>query len=672
MIAKRIGNYVIERTLAHGGMGTVYVAQDRALGRQVAIKFISKDAECEADTARRFLDEARITASLQHPNIVTIFDYGEFDGRLYYVMELLTGKDLGALMTPNKRFDTELVKDYLAQICSGLHAAHTAGIVHRDLKPGNIFVLEGEPLRIKLVDFGVAKATSFDAKHTHHGQIVGTPRYMSPEQALGQIERISPQSDIYSLGIILYEMLTGANAFKNISPVGLLLMQVREPVPNVRDLAPEVPPLAAALIQSCLGKDPGERPQSALEVAVRFATACSVPSASSAFETHTHMRPNERVLVSGSSSAPPSSHDTTVGVARDSDTPISTERAARTLRLNKTDRATLNRLWLMMQRRGDFPVFVRDGREAGNRSDYKRPHSDSELGDSLLKDFALSSKLLRIINSAYGNRFGEKVESVQHAIVILGTDRVLSIALSVSLFENQGSDAQALRVSESAISSLISGEIAQQFAAYAKVSDAEQAMICGMLHNFGQHLAIVYLPELYDQILALSQLERLDLELASERVLGLSLRKLGLGVAERWRLPKAILGIMSNIPGMSGRWAHEEDRIVALAEFSSALCEIVASESAQTRPLAIATLLLRHKTLLTIEPETMAELLQSVQESFERRYSSLLGLHSTRNAFSRNVVDLARPPVSQVLPADEPITYADSAATWVKSNRDAT
>jgi len=672
MIGKRIGNYVVERTLAQGGMGAVYVARDQALGRLAAIKFIGQDGECELDTARRFLDEARITASLQHPNVVTIFDYGELEGRLYYVMELLTGSDLAALMRNNRRFDIELVCNYLTQICSGLHAAHAVGVVHRDLKPSNIFVLEGAPLRIKLMDFGVAKVTSIDENHTCHGQIIGTPRYMSPEQALGQVERISPRSDIYSLGIILYEMLTGASVFESDSPVVLLLMHLRDPVPKIRDIAPDVPLGIAELVESCLAKDPSERPQSALEVAARFTEACSVASANFQYDSGTRVRPIERVFVTGSSSAPPGAHDTQVGVAWISDAPVPTERAARTLRLNKTDRATLDQLWLMMQKRGDFPAFMRDRRGPGKRSDFKDLHSDSELGESILQDYALTSKLLRIINSAYANRFGGKVENVQHAIVILGSDRVLSIALSIALFENQGSDAQSLRVSESAISSLISGEIAQQFAPYAKVSDAEQAMICGMFRNFGRHLAIVYLPELYDQILALSQSERVTLDLASERILGLSLRKLGLGVAERWRLPKAILGIMSNIPGMSGRWAHEEDRIVALAEFSNELCEIVASESVQTRPLAIANLLLRHKALLTIEQETMAELLQSVQESFERRYSSLLGLDSTKSSFSRNVGDLALEPASQVRPADNQNIDKHSEITWVKADKTAT
>ena len=699
MIGKCIGNYIIERPLAQGGMGSVFVARDRALGRLAAIKFINQNPECAADNARRFLDEARITASLQNPNIVTIFDYGELEGRLYYIMELLAGSDLATLMRSKKRFDIEQVKNHLDQICSGLHAAHAVGVVHRDLKPSNIFVLEGEPLRIKLMDFGVAKFISIDDEHTCHGQIIGTPRYMSPEQALGHVERVSPRSDVYSLGIILYEMLSGAGVFENASSIELLLMHIRDPVPKLRDLAPEVPPGIEQLIESCLAKDPSERPQSVLEVAERFAEACCVPSTNPQLDSGTRVRLVARPSVSTSSPSCSDTDDTTAvvtsaatpapvtrkrastrpaidrsycDIAPNVEVPISTEPAARTLRLDKTDRVTLDRLWRKMQKSGDFPAFLREERKVGKRSEFESTCTASELGQSILKDDALTSKLLRIINSAYANRFGGKVDGVQHAIVILGIDRVRSIALSISLFENQGSDAQALRVSESAISSLISGEIAQQFAPYAKVSDAEQAMLCGMFRNFGRHLAIVYLPELFDQILALAQAEKVSLDLASDRVLGLSLRKLGLGVAERWRLPKPILGVMSNVPGLSGRWAHEEDRIVALAEFSNELCEIIVSESAQTRPLAIASLLLHHKALLTIDPETMAELLQSVQESFERRYSSLLGLDSTKSSFSRNVVGLVTEPEFRARKTCKDTIDGQSEATWISADKGTT
>jgi len=400
MIGKRIGNYVIERILAHGGMGAVYVARDRALGRRVAVKFVVQDSECEAETARRFLEEARITASLQHPNVVTIFDYGEFEGRLYYVMELLAGSDLAVLMQSKKRFDIEQVRNCIDQICSGLQAAHVVGIVHRDLKPANIFVLEGEPLRIKLMDFGVAKILAIDEKHTCRGQIIGTPRYMSPEQALGQVDRISPRSDIYSLGIIVYEMLTGVRLFDDPSPIVLLMMHINDPVPRIRDLAPDLPSGVAELIESCLAKDPRERPQSALEFVARFAEVGCAASANLQYGSGTLARLIESGFVPPSNRALPGAPDTMVDVAPDVEALTSTAPAVHTLRLDKNDRATLNRLWLKMQQRGDFPAYVQGANNAGKHFGINSSNSVREFGESVLKDFALTAKLLRIINSA--------------------------------------------------------------------------------------------------------------------------------------------------------------------------------------------------------------------------------------------------------------------------------
>ena len=191
-----------------------------------------------------------------------------------------------------------------------------------------------------------------------------------------------------------------------------------------------------------------------------------------------------------------------------------------------------------------------------------------------------------------------------------------------------------------------------------------------MFHNVGRHLAFVYLPKRYDEMLAISQSNNINLEIAAERVLGLSLRKLGLGVAELWQLPKPILGVMSNVPGLSGRWAREEDRMVALAEFSHELCELLATKSSQARPPAIADLLRHHRRLLAIEPETMAELLQSAHESFERRYSSLIGLDPTKNSFYRNVVALVPPSERQIESLDA--KDSDPEITWVAARSVAT
>jgi eukaryotic-like serine/threonine-protein kinase len=728
VIGRRVGNYVVERTLAQGGMGSVFVARHPALGREAAVKFLGQDFEAPPELTKRFLDEARITANLRHPNIVDIFDFGELDGRLYYVMELLDGRDLSALIRARRRFTCDEVADFLEQICSGLAAAHAVGVVHRDLKPGNIFVVRGDPPRLKLMDFGVAKIMTPNGEVTRYGQIIGTPRYMSPEQALGQIDRITPQSDIYSLGVIAYEMLTGVAPFEHDSPGMLLVMHVRDPVRPLQQHVAGVPPQLSELIESCLAKEPSGRPASAQEIldrigvwrrqsrlernqensttsdarAViaalnaeeeipldlvakeRFVDADTVlgtptaptpspaveralelisqresknaaPTPSPAVERALELispcepRNGPEAKVVASMPAPDKSSIawTSATAVEPKPSPAPESRAdvhpiATTVNLTEADRTTLNRLLARMQRRGDFPAFVQNVGEVNKRADFEGSYSAGQLGTSILKDYALTAKLLRIVNSAYASRFGGKIYSVQHAIVILGFDRVRSLALSTSLFKNQGNKEHAERISESAINSLVSGEIARQIYLEADLDDGEQATVCSMFRNLGRHLVLVYLPELFDQIVALTQQEGISLNHASERVLGISLHKLGVGIAERWRLPQKMISAMSVIPERTGKLKREEDKLAALADFANQLCEIVASDStAEERTPALKALLNRHKNLIHLEADDVTALLQTTQQAFEQRYSSLLGAATKTCRFARTVATLS-------------------------------
>ena len=195
---------------------------------------------------------------------------------------------------------------------------------------------------------------------------------------------------------------------------------------------------------------------------------------------------------------------------------------------------------------------------------------------------------------------------------------------------------------------MVSGEIAQRPASHARVADEEQAMMCGMFRNLGRHLAIFYLPELYEQMMVLTLSQAVSPHSAAERIFGLSLQKLGIGIAERWRLPKPIIRTMSAAAGYSGQSAREEDRLIELAEFSNELCDIVASAPLQYRPQAITNLLVRHSNLMKIDQEEIAELLQSVQQSFEQRYASLLGPDAKASRFSRNLVTLVSETESAV------------------------
>ena len=209
LIGTTVGDYKIIDHIDEGGMGLVYLAEHVTLRNKTACKVLRKELLTQKEMIERFLQEAKLVSQIRHPNLIDIFDIGELpDGRLYYVMELLTGRSLATAMT-DKRLEFPQIVAIGRQVCAGLGAAHGKGIVHRDLKPDNLFLVErpGEPPLVKIVDFGIAKATGVGdaqtAQITRTGYLLGTPQYMSPEQINGV--NLDARSDIYALGVILYE-----------------------------------------------------------------------------------------------------------------------------------------------------------------------------------------------------------------------------------------------------------------------------------------------------------------------------------------------------------------------------------------------------------------------------------------------------------------------------------
>jgi len=249
-----IGRYKIVDRLGKGAMGVVYNAHDSLMERSVAIKVMMTDLEDDPETSSRFYREARAAGQLVHPNIITIFDMGEDDGRPFIVMELLAGQTLNKYMERPEAADIETKIDLMLQICAGLHAAHTHGIFHRDVKPGNLLVRPNGEL--KIVDFGIARLAS--SNMTASGLIVGTPDYMSPEQTRGP--DVDQRSDIFSAGAVFYLMLTGRKPFSAADPISVLSkVQTETPLP-IRDS--EAPPPIIRLVTKALAKDPADRYQS--------------------------------------------------------------------------------------------------------------------------------------------------------------------------------------------------------------------------------------------------------------------------------------------------------------------------------------------------------------------------------------------------------------------------
>src|SRR5580704_12916189 len=272
------GGYLILELVGIGGMGRVYRAEQTNLGRTVAVKIIHPHLVGEENAAARFITEARAASRLNHPNSVGIIDFGKTpDGQLYLVMEFLRGRDLARVMYEEGALPVRRIVDVLRQTLAALAEAHSENIIHRDLKPENIIL---EPVRsggdfVKVVDFGLAKmrAETQQPNITSPGIVCGTPEYMSPEQARG--DPLDPRSDLYSVGVILYQLLTGRLPFEADSPTQVVLAHLTQAPRDPREVAPdrEIPQPLVDLVLKSLAKEQDDRYQDADEFSAELTSA---------------------------------------------------------------------------------------------------------------------------------------------------------------------------------------------------------------------------------------------------------------------------------------------------------------------------------------------------------------------------------------------------------------
>ncbi len=321
-----LGRYEVEKELGRGAMGIVYLGKDPKINRQVAIKTMMLELEGTPDQIKevkmRFFREAESAGNLNHPSIVRIFDAGEENEIAYIAMELLEGHDLKRYCDKSALLSLETVLDYCAKTADGLDYAHAAGVIHRDIKPANIMLLKDGTLRI--TDFGIARIAS--SSKTATGTVMGTPSYMSPEQVSGK--KVDGRADLWSLGVMLYEMSTGEKPFKGGDAIGTLLFQIaNDALPSPTEYRSDLPADVVAIIEKCLRKNPDERYQRGGELAadirnaiarlksglstppapiapkVEVARAAAAPSTSSSASDKTVMTASEKTVVE----APPSS-----------------------------------------------------------------------------------------------------------------------------------------------------------------------------------------------------------------------------------------------------------------------------------------------------------------------------------------------------------------------------
>jgi len=274
MIGETFGNYRVTELIGEGGMGVVYLAEHPGIGRRAAVKILRPGLTDNPELAKRFFNEARAANAIRHPSIVEVFDCGTLpSGTSYIVMELLEGENLASRLRNQGRLSVGDARRIAAQTASALAAAHAAGIVHRDLKPDNLFLVpddrDAAQEMVKVLDFGIAKlgqqGTNANSVKTRTGSVMGTPAYMSPEQCRGTRE-IDHRTDIYALGVILFEMLCGRPPFVSEGFGEMVHLHISQPPPTPRTINPEIPEELERVILWCLAKEPDERLQTMADV----------------------------------------------------------------------------------------------------------------------------------------------------------------------------------------------------------------------------------------------------------------------------------------------------------------------------------------------------------------------------------------------------------------------
>jgi eukaryotic-like serine/threonine-protein kinase len=256
-----LNRFQIDRALGHGGMGAVYLATDKQLGEQVALKVIAHSFADDPAAVDRFRREASAARKITHPNVIRIYDLGVDEGLFFLSMEYFPGLTLAEILTRRRQIPLAEAREFLSQICHALIAAHEAGVIHRDLKPQNVLVNERKEIRV--IDFGLAKAMYLGSL-TATGLILGTPDYMAPEQVKGQ--KVDPRTDIYAFGAMAYHLLCGRPPFSADSPIAVGFLHCSEQPMPPRQLRPELTEPVEAMILRCLAKDPAARFSSAAEL----------------------------------------------------------------------------------------------------------------------------------------------------------------------------------------------------------------------------------------------------------------------------------------------------------------------------------------------------------------------------------------------------------------------
>jgi serine/threonine protein kinase len=581
-MTKKIGRFEIRGELGRGAQSTVYLGFDPQLQREIAIKTVHFS---KPDLAKNkvLLDEARTVSKLRHPNIVPIFEVGEEAGDLYLVFEYVPGKNLGEFLQQSGALSAIQALNFFRPILDAVSHAHAHGVIHRDLKPSNILIDEDNTARV--MDFGIAARV--DAPNNNTDEYSGTPAYMAPEYI--DKREFNERTDVFSAGLVLYEMLFGRPAYE-----GKDIFQLMNQIANQDLVLPEITTVddhLRGILQKSVSRDP----------LVRFQTTGQFLEA-----IDNYLDPEDAV---GS--------------------------------ISEGKQSTLDFLLRRMRHKTDFPALS-ESVSAINKIANSETESINKLSNTILKDFALTNKILRLVNSAYFRPAGGgNISTVSRAVIVLGFEAVRNIAITVLLFEHLQNKNNANQLKEDFLRANLAGLLAKEICATAKMHDLEQSFICAMFHNLGRLLSQFYFADESDEIRRVVAQKSCSEDVAARQVLGISFEDMGIAIARQWGFPLVISGTMRKLPAGKVRKAvSQEDRLRVLSVFSNELCEVIAQATPEARDREMQKTMLRFAEAISLDAKAVKEtVMRSVVEAAE--FARIIHLNVQQTTFGKQMLQFA-------------------------------
>ena len=553
-ISGKIGRFDIIRLVGKGSQGAVYLASDPNLDRRVAIKVISAiTPELEIEQTGSAPLEGRISSRLKHPNIVAIYDAGVCEHGTYMVFEFVEGETLRERLRRTGPMTITEAAPLIHQVLDAMAAAHNAHVVHLDINPRNILVDHDGIARV--MDFGLSKHVDHTPRDS--STATGTLRYMSPEHFTGF--PLGPYTDVFALGSTFFELVTGTHAM-DATTIVTVMKQIQT-------------------------EDVDLEPIRVLEHGEAFARFLA-----GAFERN----------VDGRYACGATMRDAFDIFLRDTQ-----------IDLNAPSNVTVEFLLRRMQRKQDFPSVSKTLLDINRLTGDENSVSAEKLATVVLRDFALTNKILKLANSAfYGNRASE-VTSISQAIVLMGVSQLRMIANSLTVFGHLKGDGKSTALKDSMARSLLAGMLARHLAKELGIRRAEEAFIYGMFQNLGEALSIYYFNEEWQEIQELREERGLGAAAASRGVLGVSFGELGSAVARTWQMPDALLAVIRGTPQTDDAQDEDDSRMQHFALFANQLTGVADDGTDPCDPSSLDFLLSAYRTHLRVSPRYALALLRA-------------------------------------------------------------